>query len=240
MSQESVTSGVSLPRLAYHWLKLRFRRGGQSDEAQILKRLAGPTRTFVEFGFHPTEFNCIGFKDTHDGLLIDGDSRNVALGARLLPRRIRVLQRFLTVDNLDCVERAFPKLGILSVDVDGNDYWFLERLLPTQPEVICVEYNASFGQERVTVPYDPAFNRHDKHPSGWYHGASLSALCQLCGRFGYGLAAVSDAGGNAFFTKGGSLDPRASFRESRLRNTWSGKTGQQQWETIRHLPLVQV
>lgn len=194
----------------------------------------------MEFGFHPTEFNCIGFKDTHEGLLIDGDQRNVALGARLLPRRIRVLQRFLTLDNLDCVTTAFPKLGVLSVDVDGNDYWFLERLLPARPEVVCVEYNASFGHEPVTVPYDPAFDRHDKHASGWYHGASLSALSQLCARFGYGLAAVSDAGGNAFFTAAGSLDPREAFRESRLRNAWSNTTCAQQWDAIRHLPLVRV
>ena len=240
MSKKLVTSGKELSRFVYHWLKLRFRRSGQSDEAQILKRLAGPTRTFVEFGFHPTEFNCIGFKDTHDGLLIDGSERTVALGRRILPSRIRVMQRFLTLDNLDCVESAFDRIGILSVDVDGNDYWFLERLLPTKPEVVCVEYNASFGHEPVTVPYDAAFDRHSKHSSGWYHGASLSALSTLCGKFGYGLAAVSDAGGNAFFTAGGSLDPHEAFRESRLRNSWSGTTSEQQWESIRHLPLVHV
>lgn len=233
-------SQVNPLRLAYHWMKLRFRSGGQSDESQILSRLAGPTRTFVEFGFHPTEFNCIGFRATHDGLLIDGDDRNVALARWLLPRRIKVLQRFLTLDNLDDVESAFPKIGILSIDVDGNDFWFLERLLPTKPEVVCVEYNASFGHEPVTVPYDPAFDRHRKHASGWYHGASLSALARLCGRFGYGLAAVSDAGGNAFFTTSGTLDPQRAYRESRLRNEWSRTSGAQQWEAVRHLPLVSV
>jgi hypothetical protein len=227
-------------RLAYHWLKLRLGGGGQSNESAILKTLAGPTRTFVEFGFHPTEFNCIGFRATHNGLLIDGDPRTVALGRFLLPRHLKVVHRFLTLENLCFVETAFPRIGILSIDVDGNDFWFLERLLPTKPEVICVEYNASFGHESVTVPYDPAFNRHEKHASGWYHGASLSALARLCGRFGYGLAAVSDAGGNAFFTPSGTLDPAEAYRESRLRNEWSRNSAAQQWETVRHLPLTPV
>ena len=59
-------------------------------------------------------------------------------------------QRFLTRDNLDFIREAFPALGILSIDVDGNDYWFLEALIGIQPAIICVEYNASFGLEPVT------------------------------------------------------------------------------------------
>jgi hypothetical protein len=185
----------------------------------------GPTRTFVEFGFHPTEFNCLGLRATHKGLLIDGNPRNVALGKLLLPRHIKVVQRFLTLENLHFDETAFPRIGILSIDVDGNDFWLLERLLPTKLDVICVEYNAGFGHESVAVPDDPAFNRHEKRVSGWYHGASLNALARLCGCFGYGLAAVSDAGGNAFFTNSGTLDPAKAYREGRLRNNVANGRG---------------
>jgi hypothetical protein len=136
---------------------------------------------------------------------------------------------------------------VLSIDVDGNDYWFLDALLPLQPKLIVVEYNASFGLRPITIPYDPAFDRHQKHGSGWYHGASLTALCSLTERHEYALVAVSDAGGNAFFMKRDQsipsfppLDAHAAYRESRLRNQWSGTTAAQQWAMIEHMAYVQV
>jgi hypothetical protein len=106
--------------------------------------------------------------------------------------------------------------------------------------VICVEYNASFGLEPVSVPYDPTFDRHKKHASGWYPGASLTALAKLCACSGYGLAAISDAGANAFFTRAGKLDPVTSWRSNTLRDDWSGKNAEQQFSLIRELPLIQV
>lgn len=231
-------------RYLYNRLKMLRRRGGQSDEADILKRLAGSCpRTFTEFGFHPTEFNCIALDDWA-GLLIDGDVGTVELARALLPKRIHVEHRFLTLENLDSVATYHSELGVLSIDVDGNDYWFLEALLPRRPHVVCVEYNASFGQEAITVPYDPAFDRHAKDPSGWYHGASLLAVSRLCARSGFKLVAVSKAGGNAFFVREESESPAlsstAAYRESTLRNNWSHTTAADQWARIRHLPFVTV
>jgi len=230
-------------RYLYNRLKMLRRRGGQSDEAAILKRLAVscPT-TFVEFGFHPTEYNCVSL-DGWAGLLVDGDLGTVKLARSLLPRRIHVEHRFLTLENLGFVSAHHEELGVLSIDVDGNDYWFLEALLPRRPHVVCVEYNASL-QDAVTVPYDPAFDRHAKDPSGWYHGASLAALSRLCARHGFKLVAVSQAGGNAFFVPAGrdlpALTPTAAYRENALRNRWSHTTAAEQWARIKHLPFVAV
>lgn len=226
-------------------LKRKRQRGifGQSDEGQILRRLSNETKaekTFVEFGFHPAEFNCASLIDDHMGLLIDGDARQVADARWLLPKHIRVRQRFLALENLDEIRDAFPRLGILSIDVDGNDYWFLKALIDLDPAIISVEYNASLGQRSVAVPYDPTFDRKAKHPSGWYHGASLLALHKLAADHGYGLAAVADGGGNAFFTKAGDLDPVESWRPTRLRDQWSGKSADEQWEIIADMPFVAV
>ena len=57
------------------------------------------------------------------------------------------------------------KLGVLSIDIDGNDYWILNEILSTKSniEMIVVEYNASFLDKCITVPYDENFNRHIKH-----------------------------------------------------------------------------
>ncbi|WP_371260559.1 hypothetical protein [Bradyrhizobium sp. Ec3.3] len=231
-----------LRRLYYRTQMLRAR--GQSDETQILDRLTRGilTKTFVEFGFHPVQFNCIGLAQNPDwhGLLVDGNARQIADARAILPDRIKIEERFLTVDNLEFIKSAFPKIGVLSIDVDGNDFWFLRELIDTRPSVICVEYNSSLGLAPITVPYDPAFDRHEKHPRGWYHGASLTALAKLCAAHGYGLAEVSAAGANAFFTEGGTLDPQTAWKPNRLRESYSGVPHEEQWEAIRHLSFETV
>ncbi|QYE34053.1 hypothetical protein KZX46_14725 [Polymorphobacter sp. PAMC 29334] len=225
--------------------KRRMARGvaGQSDEGRILRQLVdegGTPRTFVEFGFHPAEYNCASLVTDHAGLLIDGSAYQIADARALLPKTLRIEQRFLTLDNLDFIDAAFPEIGVLSIDVDGNDYWFLKALLPLKPAIICVEYNGSFGQHPVTVPYDPSFDRHDKHASGWYHGASLSALTTLVAAHGYGLAKIAEAGGNAFFTRTGTLDPRTAWKPTAIRDASSGSSAAAQWDIIKHMPFVDV
>lgn len=231
-------------RYLYNRLKMLRKRGGQSDEASILTRLAADCpRSFVEFGFHPTEFNCVGLDDWA-GLLIDGDPDTVKLARRLLPKRIHIEHRFLTLENLDLVRTHHAELGVLSIDVDGNDFWFLEALLPRRPHVVCVEYNASFGLEAISVPYDPAFDRHAKDASGWYHGASLLALTRLCHAHDLKLVGISQSGGNAFFVRHErdlpELNPTTAYRENALRNRFSGTTAAEQWARIKHLPFVAV
>ena len=61
----------------------------------------------------------------------------------------------------------------------------LDEIECVSPQIIVVEYNSLFGPERaVTVPYDPAFARGDKHFSHLYWGASLAALAQAAARKG--------------------------------------------------------
>ena len=229
-------------RRLYYRLQMHRARG-QSDETQILERLTVDVpKTFVEFGFHPVQFNCIKLaaNPSWRGLLIDGNPQQVADARALLPERIDVVERFLTLENLEFIKHAFSQIGVLSIDVDGNDYWFLRELIGTRPAVISVEYNSTFGLEPITVPYDPAFNRYEKHPKGWYHGASLTALAKLCAHHGYGLAAVSHKGANAFFTQSGKLDPKIAWRPNTLREVYSGIPHDRQWDEIKNLPYETV
>jgi hypothetical protein len=236
-----IKENTALRRLYY---RLRMARAkGQSDESLIISQLAKDTpRTFVEFGFHPIEFNCAELaRDAEwQGLLIDGNARHVEDARSLFSDRIKIVETFLTRDNLEFIKSTFAKIGVLSIDVDGNDYWFLEKLIDTEPSVICIEYNSSFGLEPVTVPYEAAFDRHQKHPRGWYHGASLTALAKLCASHGYGLTAVSSAGLNAFYTKAGRLDPIAAWKPNAFRERFSGISHEQQWEDLRKMPLEAV
>jgi len=239
--RQLVRRSATLRRLYYRW-KLPHSHG-QSDESQIIASLAHDVpRTFVEIGFHPIEFNCVALAQNPDwqGLLVDCNARQVADARAIFPSRIKAVEAFLTLDNLDFIKSSFPEIGVFSLDVDGNDYWFLEKLIEAKPSVICVEYNATLGLEPITIPYDPAFDRYKHHAKGWYHGASLTALAKLCAAHGYGLAAVSQAGINAFFTREGSLDPRSSWRPNTFREQFHGVPHQKQWEEIKGMKFVPV
>lgn len=239
--RQLIMNSTALRRLYY---KMRLLQPtSEADERKILSRLAATApKTFVEFGFHPIEFNCVAFaKDpAWSGLLIDGSKRQVDDAQSLWPSRLEFVERFLTLDNLDFIRSHFPQLGVLSVDVDGNDYWFLKALIETSPAVISVEYNSTLGFEPITVPYDPTFDRHQKHRLGWYHGASLTALAKLCEEYGYGLAAGSDGSCNAFFTRDGKLKPEDVWKPKAMRAQRSGIPHERQWDEIKHLPFVTV
>lgn len=243
-----------------HWKRFDPRDVGtsQSNEADLLDRLLDDVespKTFCEFGFDVAEFNCgrLALRGWH-GLLIDGSEGHVRT-ARAVFRRakhlnVSAVSAFLDVTNVHAIiagHFGHRALGVLSVDVDGNDYWLLDVLMPLRPTIIIVEYNASFGLRPITVPYDPAFERHRKHPTGWYHGASITALYALCAQQGYSLVAVSESGSNLFFVKDDRLpshvprlEPAQAYRESRLRNQWSGTTAEEQWAAVCDLPMVSV
>ena len=233
-------------------------RESQSNESMLVESLVNKLsipETFCEFGFDITEFNCSRLiRKGWRGLLIDGNPQRVHFANRVLRKdpslQVTAECTFLNLANLLPTLQRFlgqNSLGVLSIDVDGNDYWFLDALLPLRPALFVVEYNASFGLHPITVPYDPGFDRHQKHASGWYHGASLTALCSLADRNGYALVAVSDAGGNAFFGRcdldNSSFPPlvaRDAYRESLLRNQWSGTTAAAQWAAVEHMTYVHV
>jgi hypothetical protein len=109
--------------------------------------------------------------------------------------------------------------------------------------VIC-EYNAFFGLKPLTVPYDPSFDRREKHSSWSYYGASLKALSLLAEANGYSLCEVSNAGVNCFFIRNDLLDsndiklaPESSFRDQVLG---PNKRASCQWNEISNMPYIDV
>lgn len=95
-------------------------------------------------------------------------------------------------------------LGLLSIDVDGMDYWLWDACA-FSPDVVVVEYNATLGMEdAITVPYADDF-RWDHLTN--YFGASLAAFVELGIRKGYGLVYCESKGVNAFFVSYKHIDP---------------------------------
>jgi len=100
-------------------------------------------------------------------------------------------------------ESGFDKdLGILSIDIDGVDYFVLERLQEWKPRILVAEYNGVFGMKNpVSVPYQSDFQRTQQHPSNLYYGASLSAFIHLLEGVATPWSALNSVGSNAFFVR---------------------------------------
>jgi hypothetical protein len=112
-----------------------------------------------------------------------------------------VLPAFLTAENIativDSHRTTAEPIGVLSIDLDGNDFWMFmavpDRHLPT---VLVMEYNATVGPvEALTVGYRP--RRMWDHSN--HFGASLAALTMLAQHRGYELVYCESNGVNAFF-----------------------------------------
>ena len=118
---------------------------------------------------------------------------------------VRFVHSWIDRDNINKLlkDNNVPgEVDLLSIDIDGNDYWIWEAIDIINPRVIVIEYNASFGYEKlISVKYEPDFDRWKKHKSGWYHGASLRAFEFLGKKRGYSLICCDSNGVNAFFIR---------------------------------------
>jgi hypothetical protein len=186
----------------------RFRLHSQNSEDGILlalfDRLGATSQRFVELGSGSSGGNAAMFAAEFGwtGLMVEGDPGKAAMARRRFPRVTAVCD-WITPESVNRLleQHGFTgEVDLLSVDVDGNDYWVWQALDACTGRVVVLEYNSMFGPERaVTIPYDPAFNRRDHRFC--YFGASLAALTKLSVRKGYRLVAVEPTGVNAFFLR---------------------------------------
>lgn len=205
----------------------------------LLAHIPNIPKTFIEFGVeHYVEANT-RFLLKHDywrGLVMDGGNaaiRYIQADPIAWRHDLTVKQAFITKDNINHLiqEAGFSgEIGILSVDIDGNDYWVWDAINVVQPTIVICEYNSTFGdQYAITIPYQADFVRTDAHYSNLYFGASLPALYQLGEQKGYDFVGCNRMGSNAFFIKkdsGHHLKPlslkegfvSAPFSESRDEN----------------------
>ena len=241
-----------------------FSQFGEDGIIQYLvQRVPIENEVFVEFGVEDYSESNTRFLLVHDnwrGLAMDGGDQHVDFMRRTgLDWRhdVQAKRAFVDRDNINFLIASSGirgDIGLLSVDIDGNDYWVLDAIDVVSPRVLVVEYNSNFGpQAAVTVPYDPAFDRGKAHWSYLYWGASLAALDGLARGRGYTLVGGNSAGNNAFWVRDDVLGdlPRAAtadayavsrFRESRDETgalTYVG-AHDDRLAIIRHLPVWDV
>jgi len=228
----------------------------------ILQNLPLCHKTFIEFGvenFREANTRFLIENRNWKGLVMDGSEKNMQdLRSTQLHYRhdITAAAEFITRENINQVISKYGfsgDVGILSIDIDGNDYWVMEAIDCINPSLLICEYNAIFGDLfPVTVPYEPLFNRFNAHYSGLYFGASIAAVKMLAALKGYEFIGTNSNGINAFFVRQDLfplIEPLILNRKaypSRHRDSYNEEKkltfagGLQRYDLIKQLPVVRV
>ena len=219
-----------------------FSQFGEDGIIQYLVRRAAIQRDrhiFVEFGvasYDEANTRFLLMNNNWRGLIMDGSEPYMGAVRRsqiYWRHDLTAVAAFVDTENINkLIEKAgfAGEIGLLSIDVDGNDYWIWEKIDVVDAIIVVVEYNSVFGSKHaVTVPYDAKFARTRAHHSNLYWGCSLKALELLGMRKGYALVGSNSAGNNAFFVRRDRLNGQpeltteeayieSRFRESRDRS----------------------
>jgi hypothetical protein len=189
-----------------------FSQFGEDGILQYLIRSIGEhPDTFVEIGtgdYRESNTRFLVQNNNWRGLVIDGGEDHVqfVLGTGMSWRHdVEPVSAFVTRENINELisGNGFSgQVGVLSIDVDGNDYWLWQAVEAVDPAIVVMEYNALLGPTAtVTVPYDPSFVNSQAHYSQLYFGASLGAFVHLAHERDYRFIGCSSNGANAFFVR---------------------------------------
>lgn len=177
----------------------------------LVSRLPSIPQTFVEFGvedYRESNTRLLMQLRNWRGLVMDGSGSHIQdIRSQDIYWRHGLTANCAFIDR-DNINQLLDdggmrgEIGLLSVDIDGNDYWVWQAIEAVNPAIVIIEYNAVFGDLHVlTVPYRADFQRTRAHHSNLYFGASLRALVDLGAEKGYRLVGTTSTGCNAFFVR---------------------------------------
>ncbi len=168
-------------------------------------------KSFLEIGtenYKESNTRFLLINKNWDGFIIEADKSSVKdiKSQRIYWRHnLTVENTFISQNNINTIikKNNIPrKLGLLSLDIDGVDYWILKKLSVLDPSIIICEYNSLFGQKKaITVPYKNNYIRSNEHFSNLFYGASIRAFINLLKKRNYFFIGTNSAGNNAFFVK---------------------------------------
>jgi hypothetical protein len=183
-----------------------FRVFSQNGEdgviAELVRRIGNSmTETFVEFGSGPGRSgNCLVLADmlSWKGLFIEPATIDFdqITDKYSFSKRVAVKNEFAQPWNIDRLiqDAGIRRIGVLSIDIDGNDY-YVWKALSTPVDIVVIEYNGAIPVEEFAVqPYSEVpWDGTD------FFGSSLEALIRLGASKGFFLAHTELTGTNAFF-----------------------------------------
>jgi hypothetical protein len=206
----------------------------------LIYHLDIPNKTFIEFGvedYSESNTRFLMMNDNWSGFVMDGNNENIKkIKAQYYYWRHELNAKtvFITRANVNSLiaEQNFSNdVGLLHIDLDGNDYYIWEAINVINPIIVIVEYNSLFGMDRpISVIYDDAFIRSKAHYSTLLWGTSLLSLYNLANDKGYSFIGCNSAGNNAYFVRNDKLNKniktvsladgfvQSKYRESRDKN----------------------
>ena len=198
-----------------------FSQNGEDGVLQfLLERLGIETGTFLEIGAERHEANCLllALHEGWSGVFVDGDASVAASLADLLRStpEVRVVNEMVDPATVEkALERwGVPKeLEVLSIDIDGADYYVWQAIGDVRAQVVVIEYNAALDPDR------PLVQRPDS--AAWdgtvNYGCSVGALRLLAEEKGYALVYLESSGTNAFLVATEHLATLGPLPPVRLR-----------------------
>ena len=224
------------------------KHGGDGIIAYIFSKIGAVNRTFVEMGIEDgRECNTANLARNFgwSGLMIDANESWVKSAQDFYKDyKVKVAHLFVTAENInEILEKG--EIDLLSIDIDGNDYWVWKAITSVNPRVVVLEYNSSFGHRSITQKYNTE-HRFSPHQSPLYFGASLSALTKLSKEKGYILVACDTHGHDAFFIRADlasgkfkELFPEEAFYPNPFNLRKYGDL-EKQFDQIKHLDFIDI
>lgn len=191
------------------------------------------------------------------GLLFDGDKHRIERGKTFYSKvtnawRFRrlppvLVNAWISTENINDLiqQNGFAgEIDLLSLDMDGVDFWIWKAITCISPRVVVLEYNNRWGAElSVTVPNKTDFVSRSVSVEGeGYFGASLMAFKKLAEEKGYRLVGANSPNTNAFFIKndtGNKHFPEVSV-DSCLNSEYAIHQQKTKYPLIKDLPVVKI
>lgn len=186
--------------------KIYSQHGEDGIISEIFNRIGTTSKTFFEFGAGSgSENNTIalllqGWK----GWWVDGgdyvDTYKKLFSTPIEKGDLVVAKSMITSGSINTLAKDLnipQEIDLLSLDIDGNDYYVWKALEAVNARVVVVEYNAA---------YPPGFHfLQEESQEMWngsnFFGASLHTLNELAKKKGYTLVCCDLVGANAFFVR---------------------------------------
>ncbi|MFT5581741.1 MAG: hypothetical protein ACI9G9_001000 [Psychromonas sp.] len=210
----------------------------------VISQMDELPKTYLEFGADDgINSNTANLHFHHDwtGLYLDGNKKAIERGRHFYKKwgnpkvaNPTFINDFIRVDNINqLITKGGLKgdIGLMSVDIDGNDYWVWEAIDTISPQIVIIETHNEFGTHDIVVPYDPDYFYPGKHPE--YHGASPVAMTNLAKHKGYRLVGANELGFNFIFIKEGLAPQLPTVEVESLLQHPSNVEAQARFEAVK-------
>lgn len=215
----------------------------------VLSLIENPVKQFLEFGSDDgINSNSANLHFHHDwtGLFIDGNKRAIERGRFFYKKwgnpkakQPTFLNSMITRENINELIREgglSGEIGLMSIDIDGNDYWVWEAITVINPQVVIIETHNEFGLNDIVVPYDADYFYPGKHPD--YHGASPVAMNNLAKHLGYRLVGCNELGFNFIFVRNDLASALKEVTVASVLTHPSNEGAQKKFESIKDWDYV--